>query len=326
MTRTLIAVGAALAALPAAATASHVAGAPANDDYLQSTPFNNPGERLPRDSTLSHTGDTTAATVQPDLFNPQADMSPGSGGGAELTSCGGVSYGKTVWYDFYPHVAGVARIRVNATGAGLDPHLAAIPFDRKTARPAFGRAQCANVPGPSEELFASVGRGGSYTIQLGGAGDTGGAYQILFDFLPDTDGDGRLDEIDRCPTRPGVVNGCPRRLDRQVRTPFAFASTADGVRLRFLKVDAPRKTRVDVRCTHGACSHRALETVARAARTLRLRFLTGRRLRAGTKIEIRVTQRNAVGAYVRFLAGRGTLKKTTRCMNPGSRIPRKRCR
>ena len=51
-----------------------------------------------------------------------------------------------------------------------------------------------------------------------------------------------------------------------------------------------------------------------------------RELPAGTKLEVRVTRRGAIGAYVAYRIQRGNFKKgPDRCMNPGSRKPRRRC-
>src|SRR5271155_3047643 len=68
---------------------------PANDNYLTSLNFNEPHTPLNRVDTLRDMRNTTAATVQSDIFNP-----PLHGGPAELTGCNGVSEGKTIWYDF----------------------------------------------------------------------------------------------------------------------------------------------------------------------------------------------------------------------------------
>ena len=85
---------AALAALsfPAAAAAAP----PVNDNYLASTAIG-----LPR-TELVTTVDTTEATLQADIFQPNADGQPLGGGPAEPATCNGVPFGKTVWYDLAP--------------------------------------------------------------------------------------------------------------------------------------------------------------------------------------------------------------------------------
>ena len=40
---------------------------------------------------------------------------------------------------------------------------------------------------------------------------------------------------------------------------------------------------------------------------------------------IRVVRRNAIGAYFKYRITRGNFKKIERCLNPGSKKPRRRC-
>ena len=49
-------------------------------------------------------------------------------------------------------------------------------------------------------------------------------------------------------------------------------------------------------------------------------------LAAGSKIEIRVTRRRAIGAYIAYRIVDGNFEKYERCLRPGSRKPRRRCR
>ncbi len=136
---------------------------------------------------------------------------PRTGGPTEATTCRSTSYGRTVWYDFYPDVSGIARIRAN----GFDTVLSVIPFNPRTTRPAFGRRRCINdSSSTTEELFAKVAKGRAYTIQIGGVNDAGGNLEFLFDFLADTDGDGVLDDVDKCDRLKGPAGeaGCPKRL------------------------------------------------------------------------------------------------------------------
>jgi hypothetical protein len=337
------AAAAALLVLPATA----LAAAPENDNYLQSSPLSPPGQPVPRDATVRVTGDTSEATTQPDLFNPQANGSPGSGGGPEPVTCETSSYGRTVWWDFFPDVSGVVKIVVNNLpgGAAWDPVIRVTPYDRNTAVPAFASGACIDrLPSTSEELQGTV-RGGSaaaYTIQVGGVGDTGGPYEMLFDFFPDTDGDGFLDSADKCPSVPGTSEGCPARLraDSKLRA----RPTGDGIVVTGMTVSAPRGARVEAKFPGGRQVKKASalgayarvrppeilagsssRPVAHASRTVSFSRLRNRRLRAGSKIEVRVTQTGAIGTYFRYTVVRGNFKKITRCMNPGSRTPRRRC-
>lgn len=300
---------AALLALPAAAYAQ---AAPVNDNYLGSLRLNDPGTRLERRDTLRDTRDTTNATVQSDVFNP-----PDSGGPAELTTCQGTSFGHTVWYDFYPDVNGLARLRAS----GYDTVLAVVPFNRRTAHPRFDRALCSNASASTtEEFLVQVRAGASYSVQIGGVNTAGGALEFLFDFLADTDGDGVLDTVDRCDRLDGPAgnNGCPRR--QNVNVTLRALPTATGIEVDALTVRARSGSRVVVTCSAG-CRRQ----VKRAHSTVTFPGLSGAQLRAGARLEIRVTRAGYFGEFARYTILAGNFRKTERCMNPGSRVLRRRC-
>src|SRR4051812_43029217 len=100
---------AALTAAAAAGTPAVAAAAPPdNDNYLASTAV------VLDSTTFSATADTTEATTQPDLFNPNRDGQPLGGGDPEPTTCNGVSFGKTVWYDLAPPVGLGMQLRATA--------------------------------------------------------------------------------------------------------------------------------------------------------------------------------------------------------------------
>jgi hypothetical protein len=299
---------AALLALPSAAFGQ----APVNDHYLQSLRLNEPGSRLERRDTLRDIRDTTSATVQADVFSP-----PQSGGPAELTTCNGTSFGKTVWYDFYPDVNGLARLRAS----GYDTVFAVVPFNRKTARPSFGSALCSNASASTtEEYLVQVRKGDSYSIQIGGVSDAGGPLEFLFDFLADTDGDGVLDTVDRCDALDGPAgnNGCPRR--QRVNTTLRARPTATGIEIDGLTVTAKRGSRVVVSCSAG-CRKQS----KRAHSKVSFPGLRGATLPAGARLDIRVTRRGYFGEFARYTILPGDFKKTERCINPGSRKLRRRC-
>ena len=305
------AVGALLALLALPGTALGQA-APVNDNYLDSLRLNDPGSRLERRDTLRDVRDTTNATVQSDVFSP-----PQSGGPAERTGCKGTSFGKTVWYDFYPDVNGLARLRAS----GFDTVLNVVPFNRRTAKPSFGSALCSNVSGSTtEEYLVEVEKGKSYTVQIGGVNDAGGSLEFLFDFLADTDADGVLDTVDRCDRIQGPAgnNGCPRHL--RVDTTLRARPTPDGIEIDALAVAAKRGSKVVVTCSAG-CRRQS----KRAHSVVKFPALHGVALRAGTKLDIRVTRSGYFGEFVRYTVLAGNFRKTERCMNPGSRKLRKRC-
>lgn len=302
-------------ALLALAGASATAAPPTNDHYLQSLRLNEDGSRLERRDTLRDVRDTSEATVQTDVFNPGPNGQPGSGGPAEPTTCQSSTYGKTVWYDMYPDVNGLVRLRAN----GFNSVISVVPFNRRTGAPSFGSRQCADQStGPAEEFLVSVRGRRAYTIQIGGVNDAFGSLEFLFDFLADTDGDGVLDEQDQCDRSPGTRrNGCPVRLVADVN--FRARPTANGVQFLTFRVEAPRRSRVQVICP--GCGRQV-----RNARTVGFRRMRGRSLRAGSKIVVRTTRRGAIGSHITYRVLRGNIRgPVKRCMNPGSRRPRRRC-
>jgi hypothetical protein len=312
MRRTLIVTAGALVVTASVALAQQ--GAPPNDNYLESLRLNSPGQRLERKDTLKDVQNTTAATVQSDVFKP-----PDKGGPAEVTTCEGTKYGKTIWYDFYPDVPGLVRVRAN----GYDAVISVIPFKRDTGVPQFGSRACINDSSSTqEELLTRVRKGRAYTIQLGGVNDASGSLEFLFDFLADTDNDGVLDDNDNCPHLDGGdrPSGCPKRLRPEVV--IRAQPIAGGIQVLGLTVDASRGSRVAVSCTRGCRTE-----VKRARRSdLKFRRIRGKKLSAGSRIEIRVTQRRAIGAYIAYRIKDGNFEKIERCLRPGSKTPRRRCR
>jgi hypothetical protein len=312
--RTLIVIAVGLGVPAAVALASH--GPPHNDNYLSSFPLNADGQRLERTATLkgvTPASEMAQASVQGDVFSP-----PDSGGPAEVTTCETTSYGKTVWYDFYPDVPGVVRIRAN----GYDAVISVMRFNRDTSIPDFdGRACINDSSSTQEELLTRVRKGRAYTIQLGGVNNASGELEFLFDFLADTDGDGVLDDNDNCPRLKsgGRPSGCPKRLRPEVT--LRAAPTAGGIRVLGLTVEAASGSRVEVACTQGCKTE-----VKRAKSEVTFQKIKDNKLSAGSKIEIRVSKRRAIGAYVAYRIKDGNFEKFERCMLPGSRKPRRRCR
>jgi hypothetical protein len=308
----------ALAAASSTALATHVPGAPANDDYLQSFQLNKPGTRLERRATLrdpapGQARSTANASIQQDIFSPNASGAPGGGGPAEVTTCSGKTYGKTVWYDFYPDVQGTARIRAN----GYDTAISVIPFNPRTGVPDFARRFCVNASSSTqEEALAEVAARRAYTVQIGGVGGASGNLEFLFDFLADTDRDRIFDDTDKCDLRAGrTKTGCVR-----IKPSLSARPTDDGIEIASLRVTAPRGFKVSVRC-------RGCPAQAKRAKAVGFKRLRGRRLRAGTSLVIRATKRNNIGAYFRYRISRGNFSRPPRerCLNPGSKKPRRRC-
>lgn len=326
--RLALVTAACLVALPSASAFAQTP--PDNDHYLQSVPFNTSGQAgdpPPDAQELEHSVDTTAATEQADLFNP-----PGSGGPAETLTCDGVPFGKTVWYDVYPNRNG--NLRVLSVGTGFDPVIAIYRFrPGQNVAPDLSESTCVNArTGPTEELIVPIVAGRAYTMQIGGVNGGGGPHQGTFGFFRTT--------AERL------------RADATLRA----TPTPNGIRVSSLRVTAPRGARIAVSCTRRECRRRALNATvgtladpigpvspatssaarkgsaaaaqaprAEAARTRSFSNVRGERLAAGSAIEIRVTRRGFIGSYIKYTVRRGNFRKTTRCMNPGSTVPRRRC-
>jgi hypothetical protein len=266
-----------------AATAEVAGQPPINDGYLSSLNLNQPGSPLNREDTLTDHRNTATATVQSDIFSP-----PQHGGPAEVTGCNGASEGKTIWYDFYPDATGLVRIR---TSAEFSTIMAVMSFDPKSLLPDNASRKCdVNQVSQTQELFYNVKAGGSYTVQIGGANESGGAVEFLFDYL----------------VKPKLL---------QADATLTAQPVGSAVRIVNLSVSAPKKARVLVRCTR-SCSSQAM-----TARSLRFPKLAGTVLANGSAMKIYVTLKNEVGAYIEYKVHGGSFSKTQRCLAPGSLKP-----
>jgi hypothetical protein len=311
-----------LAALGVAQPAQ--AAPPRNDNYLASVRINDANGALP--TRFHETVDTTEATTQPDLFDPSRDGQPFGGSGPEPTSCSAAaSYAKTVWYDFVPPTRGAVRM----VTTGFDNVFAVYEFDFETAE--LGRLiACQNASaGVAEErqIQRPLRAGRAYTVQVGGVNGAAGALDFAFEFFPDRDGDEVFDEApDKCLALPGIrqFGGCPPVVRGSPR--LTVTGSGGGVRVDRLVVDRGDKgARVRVSC--GGCGRPVRARVRSGA--LRLGDFEGRTVRAGDRIEVRITRPRARSGRFRF----GAIGKVIRwpvtsdsigqskvtCTRPGSR-------
>ena len=312
-----------LALVPAATAA---AAPPANDNYLSSLQMME-GDRVMRQ--FNQVVDTTEASVQADLFNPNRDGLPLGGGGPEITSCGGASLGHTVWFDFLPEISGGAEIMAS----GYDTVVAVYEYDIQTAK-IVRQVACENRGAGEDLILPAVEGGRAYTVQVGGVGAAAGALDFSFLFFGDRDEDGVLDEEpDECLALPGInaAGGCPPRINASVS--LSWNLTTAGLDLTAALVrGAPNGARVEARCVRCGVRRTAVQS---RGRPVRLNRLVGRSAPPGAVLEVRVTQRprgngryrhGAFGSYVRYVFGPdGIRKRTTRCLVPGSAKPRRRC-
>jgi hypothetical protein len=310
------------------------AAPPANDNYLASFSMRSPGGELA--TGYQDAQDTTEATLQADLFNPDREGQPLAGGGPEPAQCGQSTYGKTVWYDFAPPYPGGAQIR----GSGFPTAIAVYEYDVRMAT-IVRQITCQVSSGAAiNEVLALVRprRGHAFTVQVGGVVAGGapasGRLDFTFHYFRDSDGDGVLDaEPDTCRGLRGIPpSGCPPRIPALAR--YNFRPAGGGVRLtRLLVSRAPAGSRVEARCRR--CGIRQVVQVRREGRSVRLTRLLGRTLPAGSRLEIWVTHARvpggdfrfgAIGGYVRFtVRGSALGDRVERCLMPGSMKPRRRC-
>jgi hypothetical protein len=123
-----------------------------------------------------------------------------------------------------------------------------------------------------------------------------------------------------------------RRLDADTR--LTYLDTARGIELRSLvAVKLSAGTRVDIRCVRNRRNlcRRQLRGARRTARPQdrgRLKFaqLRGTRLRAGTRLVVRITKPSFVGTYIAYRIRRASVRKRVACLPPGGRAPRRACR
>src|SRR4051812_665374 len=269
---------AACVAAPAAASAAP----PVNDNYLSSLPVDQ--------VEFTATADTTEATTQPDLFNPNRDGQPLGGGAAEPLDCKGTPFGKTVWYDLAPQVDGGVQIRAT----GFQTVVAVYEWNPQDSK--ISNLVDCSANASVDDLLLNVKGKKNYTIQVGGVGGAFGAMTLKADFFPDSDGDGILDDQpDKCKTVPGIerFGGCPPEL--KVVPSIGFDGSASGITIRRLLVDrVPKGAKVVAKCS--GCGSQTVK--AKRFGRVALNKLVGKNVRAGTKVEIRVTlAKNGSGTY-----------------------------
>jgi hypothetical protein len=314
------------------ATAYGQSSPPPNDNYLASTIIPQAATTGMQAVTYTDAQDTTVATTQPDLFNPDQSGLPFGGGGSEPLSCDGFTFGKTIWYDMHPRVN--EGIEVEATG--FPTAVVIYQWDVHTAK--IVRQVGCQVSTTSLNDYVlpqELQKGNAYTLQIGGLGSgdqaSAGTLDLTAHFVPDHDGDNVYDPLDACPTLRGVprFDGCPPTI-----TPSLSwnAITASGLRITKMVVNAlPGGAHVDIRCS---CGLRQAITAGSQGSVTATAFI-GQTLPIGSTIEIWATKRatgagqfkyGAIGGYLKYVVGSSGLGlPLKRCLMPGSRAPRTMC-
>jgi hypothetical protein len=317
------------ALLPAAAAAQTAISPPGGDNYLGPIFLNDQTHPFPSQA-IGFTADTTNYTTQADLFNP-----PGSGGGAEPTSCGSSVFANTIWSVFHSDRFGLMDI---STAGPFDSVIGVVPFqDPNHPAPHFSDGTCVDsLSGFQEELKGIVVPNQWYAVQVGGTGTpAGGQLQVKFTL-----------------SRPPSVTG---------DAVLTWRTGSGGANLTSLVVSKVAKGEtVQVTCSHHGCGKnpkrvhgktlllRPIGQVGPGAPAMKgaagsylpspgatfkplvhaaaktFKFLKGRKAKSGTTIEVKILEPGFIGEdFTWKVKGNGVGSKLIRCINAGSTKPRK---
>jgi hypothetical protein len=282
----------------------------------------------------------------------------------ETLTCGSTTYDKTVWYRVTTSAQGtmtvsasgfplaVSAYRTSGSRVGCNGGSGSSAVLRSTHLPAG--TYLIQVGGRGESTGAQAGElnlrvdlapdpppdrdGDTIIDSLDKCPDVSSIGRDAdHDGCPDPDLDPDHDGVpvaqDKCPTenasgRDANHDGCldpapHKRISADAK--LRATPTSSGLKLVYLRVIAPKGSKITVRCgSHCRFAKRA-SVEATAARTVTIKKLAGRTFRAGQRIRIYVTRKNRIGVYIEYRISRGGFKRVNRCLNPGSTKPRKRC-
>jgi hypothetical protein len=309
---------------------------PPNDNYLESTIIPQSETTGFTQATYTATEDTTSATTQPDLFNPDQSGVPFGGGGPEPLTCDGDTFGTTVWYDMHPKIPEGVELQAS----GYPEAIVVYQWSTTTAKiTRMLGCQVRNSTAPNQFVLAQeLQKGKAYTVQVGGlqglSGPASGTLRFSATFVPDHDGDTIYDPLDACPLLAGVraFGGCPPSLTPILNYNYR-APTGSGLPITAFSISSiPGGTRIKAKCS---CGVSQVQTAGQHATTAQLSHFTGATLPFGATVQIWASKghsgnRNykygAIGAYRKYTvskSGLGTPLK--RCLMPGSMTPRLQC-
>ena len=116
---------------------------------------------------------------------------------------------------------------------------------------------------------------------------------------------------------PAPAGSALRRIDPTTRVRLAGTVAGTRTRIEVLSVTAPDEARVRVRCEGNGCPARV--RTRRGSATFRV---LRRAVRAGTVLEVFITQPRTYGKYTRFRFRRDAApRRTDGCVVPGTRVP-----
>ena len=129
-----------------------------------------------------------------------------------------------------------------------------------------------------------------------------------------------LSNVTRAPVVVAPTALVPLALDPFPVVRIKGRLTSKGARVTLLTVRAPRNVRIEVDCTGIDCPVRHYRAPAGRHRLRRFE----RALRAGTRLEVRVTKPGYVGKFTAFVIRRNAEpKRSDRCLAPGATRPAK---
>jgi hypothetical protein len=318
------------------ASAASAQPAPGDDNYLSS--FKIPQAATTGSSALTFTDseDTTNATTQSDLFNPDKNGMPFGGAGPEPVTCDGVTYGKTIWYDLHPRIQELVELEAS----GFPTAISIYQWSPATAL-ITRRIGCQVSEGSLNDftVLSELHAHTPYTVQVGGlstpTGFASGPIEFTAAIYPDHDGDTVPDQIDACPTLAGIrrLSGCPPRIDPSITLDWRPAG-GSALALTQLRVGSlPGGARVEARCR--SCGLDQVKTTGRHGGAVSMSAFLGRALPEGATLQIWATKRatrsgdyryGAIGGYASYPVQSGTIgTRVSRCLMPGSLTPRVTC-
>ena len=118
----------------------------------------------------------------------------------------------------------------------------------------------------------------------------------------------------------------PASIPPQLLDPFPVVRirgllTPTGARITLFTVRVPGDVLLDVRCRGASCPAQRVAGRSSAQSLIRLRRFE-RRLHAGTRLAIKVTQRGRIGKWTTIVIRRGAApKRSDQCAYPGLRRP-----
>jgi hypothetical protein len=334
------------AAFPASASALQPSITPPDhDNYLDSLILTPGTTKLKYENSRIFSADTTSYTDQEDMFNP-----PSSGGPREPNVCVYPTYktvfGKTVWAAFRAGHWGT--VSFNATGGPFDKVVGVVPFKSlDDAKPRMKDYGCYDDKvGVSETARGLVSPKQWYAVQIGGTNDNGtaaagGFVQVSYTLHRPKQVGGRAFLFWH--TKPmrvtksyvtGVPAGATLKLtcskhSCKKRTIHVHGAVQRGKALA--QPSSARRSAAKVRMKNAVgpagdpSPGAAFKPIVHASGK-RINLLKNKRVKPGSKIELRISAYGMIGRYYRWNVKKNSITPaTTRCMDVGKSRPKKKC-